>query len=432
MSIRAVTLFCYIFFVILFSGKLHATELNRLDSIGVQKIGNQLFILHEVVEQESLFSISRRYKVPMMAIQQANEVLKQGIKSGQQILIPFGSNPATEAVLETSEPTKSPEPIIAAEVQEEELPKLIPSQKEEVVSTPNLTVPTQVETERKHQVRRGESLFLIAKKYKVTVAELKKWNSLSNDKVMVGQILKIRQLIATEKAAPAVAANSNQPTSSEIKKEEVSVVVAPSTSVKQSTSGTSDSNPSDSLAKAVPTKSEEWVIHQVKSGESLFSLSKEYGSSVGDLIEWNSLSSNNLKIGQSLKVSRIQASVATSESKLESQTESAVPVEIQENVEIENPVVNTSGGFSNTKENGLAELIPGTEANKKYLVLHRTAPVGSVVRVKNEENDRTIFARVVGVLPETGDNSKVLIKLSQAAYQQLKAVNARFPVEILY
>ena len=83
-------------------------------------------------------------------------------------------------------------------------------------------------------------------------------------------------------------------------------------------------------------------------------------------------------------------------------------------------------------ENGLAELIPGTEANKKYLVLHRTAPVGSVIRVKNEENDRTIFARVVGVLPETGDNSKVLIKLSQAAYQQLKAVNARFPVEILY
>lgn len=432
MSIRAVTLLCYIFFVVIFSGKLQATELNRLDSIGVQKIGNQLFILHEVVDQETLFSISRRYKVPMMAIQQANEVLKQGIKSGQQILIPFGSNPGTEAVLETSEPTQSPESIVVAEVQAEELPKLIPSQKEEVVSTPNLTVPTQVETERKHQVRRGESLFLIAKKYKVTVAELKKWNSLSNDKVMVGQILKIRQLVATEKVAPAVAVNSKQLTSSEIKKEEVSAAVSPSTKVKQSTSSASDSNPSDSLANAELTKSGEWVIHQVKSGESLFSLSKEYGSSVGDLIAWNSLSSNNLKLGQSLKVSRIQASVATSESKLEPQIEPTIPVEIQENVEIENPVVNTSGGFSNTKENGLAELIPGTEANKKYLVLHRTAPVGSVIRIKNEENDRTIFARVVGVLPETGDNSKVLIKLSQAAYQQLKAVNARFPVEILY
>lgn len=432
MSIRAIFLLCSIFFAAIFSGKLQATELNHLDSIGVQKIGNQLFILHEVVDQETLFSISRRYKVPMMAIQQANEVLKQGIKAGQQILIPFGSNPSTEAVLKAADPITSPESAVA---QTEELPKVIPVQKEEVVNTSNLTVPTQVEKERKHQVRRGESLFLIAKKYKVTVAELKKWNSLSNDKVMVGQILKIRQLVAAEKVVPAVSANANQPTPSEINKEEVPAVVASSTKVKQNDSIPIDSKAStasDSPAKEGLSKSKEWVIHQVKSGESLFSLSKEYGSSVGDLIEWNSLTSNNLKLGQSLKVSRIQASVATSEGKIEPKTEPTVPLEIQEKVEIENPVVNTSGGFSNTKENGLAELIPGTEANKKYLVLHRTAPVGSVIRVKNEENDRTIFARVVGVLPETGDNSKVLIKLSQAAYQQLKAVNARFPVEILY
>ena len=324
---------------------------------------------------------------------------------------------------------------MAAVTQTEELPKLIPSQKEEVVSTPKLTVPTRVETERKHQVRRGESLFLIAKKYKVTVAELKKWNSLSNDKVMVGQILKISQLVANEKVASSEAANANQPTPSEIKNVEVSAAVSSSTIGKQSASSAGDSKASlasDSLEKVVPTKSGEWVIHQVKSGESLFSLSKEYGSSVENLIEWNSLSSNNLKLGQLHKVSRIQATLATSESEIEPQSEPTVPVEFQENVEIESPVVNTSGGFSNTKENGLAELIPGTEANKKYLVLHRTAPVGSVIRVKNEENDRTIFARVVGVLPETGDNSKVLIKLSQAAYQQLKAVNARFPVEILY
>ena len=85
-------------------------------------------------------------------------------------------------------------------------------------------------------------------------------------------------------------------------------------------------------------------------------------------------------------------------------------------------VTNTSGGFTNTKESGLAEVIPGSEASKKYLVLHRNAPIGSVIRVKNEENDLTIFARVVGVLPETGDNTKVLIKLSQAAYEQLKGI----------
>ena len=149
MSIRTVTLLCYIFLQLFFLENCKQLSLIDWIQLGYKKLVIQLFILHEVVAQETLFSISRRYKVPMMAIQQANEVLKQGIKSGQQILIPFGSNSVTEAVLEPSEPTKFPEPVVAAVTQTEELPKLIPSQKEEVVSTPKLTVPTRVETERK-------------------------------------------------------------------------------------------------------------------------------------------------------------------------------------------------------------------------------------------------------------------------------------------
>ncbi len=99
---------------------------------------------------------------------------------------------------------------------------------------------------------------------------------------------------------------------------------------------------------------------------------------------------------------------------------------------IESTAENTSGGFKNLKELGQAELIEGTGGHKKYLVLHRSAPIGTIMRVKNEENNATIFARVVGTLPETGDNSKLVIKLSQAAFDQLKAVNGRFPVEIMY
>jgi hypothetical protein len=172
----------------------------------------------------------------------------------------------------------------------------------------------------------------------------------------------------------------------------------------------------------------------VQSGESLFSLTQKYGTSTENLIQWNALTSNNLKVGQSIKVGR--TAVATEvpvvgEVKNQTDTNSTPSkVEVAPKEEVTTP--NTSGGFTNTKETGLAEVIPGTEANKKYLVLHRSAPVGSVIRVKNEENSLTIFARVVGGLPETGDNSKVLIKLSQAAFEQLKGVNARFPVEILY
>ena len=164
-----------------------------------------------------------------------------------------------------------------------------------------------------------------------------------------------------------------------------------------------------------------------------------YGSSIEELIQWNGLTSNNIKVGQSIHVGRNTAlgtSTPTTTSGAviaEVKNEATAPAaEPKQETTAPNTSTNTSGGFTNTKESGLAEVIPGTEANKKYLVLHRNAPIGSVIRIKNEENDLTIFARVVGVLPETGDNSKVLIKLSKAAFEQLKGVNARFPVEILY
>nr|MCU0401715.1 LysM peptidoglycan-binding domain-containing protein [Algoriphagus sp.] len=181
------------------------------------------------------------------------------------------------------------------------------------------------------------------------------------------------------------------------------------------------------VATSAPITPGDWISHTVKSGETLFSLSSQYGSSVENLIQWNALTSNNLREGQVIKVGRApegpstvpivgtpKVAASTSEMKVEPTPE------------------NTSGGFKNIKETGQAELIEGTGGHKKYLVLHRTAPVGSVIRVKNEENDLTIFARVVGTLPDTGDNSKLVIKLSQAAFDQLKAVNQRFPVEILY
>lgn len=53
-----------------------------------------------------------------------------------------------------------------------------------------------------------------------------------------------------------------------------------------------------------------------------------------------------------------------------------------EEMMVEPADANTSGGFKNIKETGQAELIEGTGGHKKYLVLHRTAPVGTIMRVK--------------------------------------------------
>ncbi len=372
--------------VVFFS--VSATAKIQADSVRIERVGENVYILHEVVYGETLFSLSRKYDVSVEKIKQANEVLKQGLKSGQTIRIPKG---------ESNVPTIS---------------------------------------SAMHKVAYGETLFSISNKYEVSIESLREWNRLSNNSLKAGQELVIKKNSTIQ--------NTFSDSSAPKSPSQTEVAVAESKTVKTSTAGKNEGNSGLELrngkseanvqkstepveSNASPVDSREWLTHTVQSGETLFSLSNQYGTSLEDLIKWNSLSSNNLKSGQNLKVRMVsenQAIIGLNEN-----TQKAV---LFQQTPVENKSDKALGVFKNIRETGLAQVIENTGDHKKYLVLHRTAPIGSVIRVKNEENNVTIFARVVGPLVDTGDNSKLVIMLSQAAVDQLKAINSRFPVEILY
>jgi hypothetical protein len=88
--------------------------------------------------------------------------------------------------------------------------------------------------------------------------------------------------------------------------------------------------------------------------------------------------------------------------------------------------------LNEVKERGQAELIDGKDANRKHLAMHRTLPVGSLVKVRNEMNNREVWVKIVAKLPDTGENNKVLVKISRSAYDQLGAIDKRFLVELTY
>lgn len=94
-----------------------------------------------------------------------------------------------------------------------------------------------------HRVTSGETLYSIAKEYKVTVKNLREWNNLQSNELEVGQSLVVKS----------------------------------------------------------PAK-EEAVTHIVKAEETLFSISKNYGVSITEIKTWNNLSGNTLEIGQKLKI----------------------------------------------------------------------------------------------------------------------------------
>jgi LysM repeat protein len=360
---------------------------STFDSLRMERAGDRSYILHEVDQKETLFGISRRYQASVGDIVNANEVLKAGLKIGQTIRVPFISKSS---------------------------------------------LPTGISL---HSVLAGETLFSISKKYGLAVDELMKANELKGNDLSVGQPLVIPN--ATVVSIPEVKSESAMKVASLAvnqapveKSQQVKVKPEPKQEEKKQTAPVTETTRTTNQATIqnnTPVVPGDWISHAVKPGETLFSISGQYGARVEDVITWNALTSNNLKEGQVLKVGKGQSE----ESKVPEIGAPGIVPDVSE-MTIESTAENTSGGFKNLKELGQAELIEGTGGHKKYLVLHRSAPIGTIMRVKNEENNATIFARVVGTLPETGDNSKLVIKLSQAAFDQLKAVNGRFPVEIMY
>ena len=366
-----------------------SSSASTIDSVGVERVGDQSYILHEVEPKETLFGISRRYQAPVGDIVNANASLKQGLKIGQTIRVPF-----------------------------------IP--KSELPAGAIL-----------HKVVPGETLFSISKKYGVSVNEIMASNELKGNDLSVGQPLVIQKPVVAETkptpvSTPSVTntATPKAETPAPVKEAKAKPEPKPKPENPKPVAPKPEASRPSTVAatkSTTPIVPGDWMSHTVKSDETLFSIASQYGARVEDLITWNALTSNNLAAGQVLKVGR----GAPEESKVPVVGTPKVVSSVEE-MNIEPTAENTSGGFKNVKETGQAELIEGTGGHKKYLVLHRTAPIGTIMRVKNEENDVTIFARVVGVLPETGDNSKLVIKLSQAAFDQLKAVNGRFPVEVMY
>ncbi|MDN3688133.1 DPBB and LysM peptidoglycan-binding domain-containing protein [Cyclobacterium jeungdonense] len=380
--------------------------LTKIDSVGIERIGGKSYIIHQVEPQETLFGISRRYNTPVGDIVQSNDNLKAGLKIGQRIRVPF---------------------------------------------VEKLALPAGAKL---HQVIPGETLFSIAQKYDSKVEDLMAWNELKGSDISVGQSLIIKGLeekqkpVASEKIEETVemadqtVAVTNEAVTPAPDNSNSKTARKPEKAPKENRSASNTTTESKPLVSTTGN----WISHRVVQGETLFSIAQKYDSKVEDLIQWNGLSSNNLRIGQTLKVGR-ETNAQIPVSQLPGPSRPVNPEPSASTTTPNRPApdpggatsvsntpsnVGASTAFKNVTESGQAEVIEGTGNHKKYLVLHRTAPVGTIMRIRNEENDVTVFARVVGVLPETGDNNRLIIKVSKAAFDQLKAVNSRFRVEVAY
>lgn len=99
------------------------------------------------------------------------------------------------------------------------------------------------QSNQEHVVKQGETLFSISKTYGVTVGELREWNDLQSNSLQPGQVL-------------VVVAHSN----------------------------------------------DERVLHEVKPGDSLFGISRQYNVTIAEIQEWNNIEGTNLEAGTKLVI----------------------------------------------------------------------------------------------------------------------------------
>jgi peptidoglycan endopeptidase LytE len=126
-----------------------------------EAIANTTPGLHDVQPKETLWGISKKYNISVEDLKKANPLLEtEGLKIGQQIIIPSNSNTVSQK------------------------------------TTENVQIPTDVEVSR--EVLPKETKYGIAKEFGITVAELEKQNPEIKNKLPLGYILKIH--VSKEKA----------------------------------------------------------------------------------------------------------------------------------------------------------------------------------------------------------------------------------------
>ncbi len=156
-----------------------------------------------------------------------------------------------------------------------------------------------------HTVKPGETLEKIAKKYQVTIDDLKKWNNLKSTKIKPGLTLKIKK----EKTSKVEQAT--EPKFHVVKKGETLKSIAQKYGLKVedlkawNNLKSEKVKPGTKLLLEDKNKKKE-VYHVVKRGETLESIAKKYKITVETLRELNNLKENKVYVGQKLLVKKEQ------------------------------------------------------------------------------------------------------------------------------
>ena len=288
----------YLLVLLLFNSQFAFAQSGSIpisDEVIVQ--GGKKFFVHTAEKGQTLYSISRAYKLKVSDIEHFNPDLEESFSPGIEILIPYivGRNAtetdrkvanffdfievekgntlysiAHENNIGIEELTDwnpwilqhfSPGDMIRIpkkNADKNKIRKILAEQ----VTTPGENNETNVQfTEIK--VEKGQTLYSISKQYHISLNRIMKFNPGVKDGLSIGEIIRIPQIVKAESITDL------------------------SDSTKQSD---------------ISTETLKFGEHVVKAGETVYGISKSYGISQEEFLKYNPFALNELKVGSKLKI----------------------------------------------------------------------------------------------------------------------------------
>ena len=196
------------------------------------------YTVYTISKGDSLYSIAKKYNTTVDALVKYNNLSSTNLKVGEQLLIPISESKLNTYTVKSGDSLYSIAKKYGITV--DELKKANGLTSNNLSLNQKLVIP-ETKGEIGYVVKSGDSLYSIAQKYNITVDELKKANGLTTNTLTIGQELTIPETSKT-------------------------------------------------------------TTYTVKSGDSLYSIADKYNVSVANLKKVNNLTSNLLSIGQILVI----------------------------------------------------------------------------------------------------------------------------------
>ena len=379
-------------------GYAHTTPPYRTvpaDSVGVEKKDGKRFILHRVDEGQTLFAIARRYNRTVAEIKSVNPDMNVAVKYGQLVRVPIPDGALSKKQEKTIDKV-----IKKQEKEEKREAKAVDKQADKPVKADVKPAKSDVKAVKAddparagiHVVEPRQTLYSLATRYGVSQDDLRKWNNLPGNNVLIGQAL-----IVSEKAYQARMPSSPTPAATPAKPAETPKPA-------DTPNHHSDGNTTPTANPARPT--------EPRTPESRPAEPKPE---------------------RRPDAPSTPANTKPAEPENRSSTK---PADKPADVEIESPRPGNDAPMPTrgrrVSSSGVAEMIEGNDGSGKYLALHRSAAIGTLVQVRNEFNNQSLWVKVIGRLPNTGVNDKILIKLSTQAFAKLSPEDRRFRAEVSY